>query len=476
MPDPLFSKDEMAPALDAIAERAKAFLEEIERRPVRTDEEPEALAEIGGDLPEDGVGPVEALEKLADPVMKAAIASAGPRFFHFVVGGTTPASLGADWLTSAVDQNVGMWPASPIASKAEMVAIRWLRDLFGLSPDGGGVLVTGATMANYSALAAARRWWGLQRGIEVDEIGIAGQPPIPIYSSGYVHASAVKALGMLGIGRANIRKIARDDIGHVDLEALERELADLQDGPAIIIANAGEVNAGDFDPISDMADLAERYEAWLHVDGAFGLFANLSPKSSHLTRGVERAQSVTADGHKWLNVPHDCGFVFVNDVTLLSGAFASGASYLAAADDLEHPSFAFFGPESSRRARAFDIVAALMAYGRAGYRAMVERHLDLAQLLAQLVDSAPDLERLADVPLNIVCFRYKPADLDDDVLDELNRRLGSAVLDDGRVYFGTTLYGGRVAFRPAIVNWRTTEDDIRLLVEVVRELGTKLSQ
>jgi glutamate/tyrosine decarboxylase-like PLP-dependent enzyme len=475
MPDPLFSRDEMAPALDAVARRAKEFLAELERRPVRTDEEPHALAQLAGDLPERGLGPVAALDQLADPVLKAAIASAGPRFFHFVVGGTTPAALGADWLTSAIDQNVGMWPASPIASKAEMVAIRWLRDLFGLSPDGGGVLVTGATMANYSALACARRWWGLKRGIDVDETGIQGQPPIPVLTSGYVHASAVKALGMLGIGRSSIKRFVKDDIGRVDLDALEGALRDLEDGPAIIIANAGEVNAGDFDPISEMADLAERYGAWLHVDGAFGLFANLSPQSAHLTRGVERAQSVTCDGHKWLNVPHDCGFVFVNDMSLLSGVFASGASYLAAADDLEHPSFAFFAPESSRRARAFDIVAALMAYGREGYRAMVERHLDLAQLLGRLVDDAPDLERLADVPLNIVCFRYRSPGLDDDALDELNRRLGGAVLDDGRVYFGTTLYEGRVAFRPAIVNWRTTEDDIRLLVEVLRELGTKLS-
>ena len=473
MPDPLFSKDEMVPALDAIGRRARAYLEDLQVRRVRTDEEPPALAAIDGELPEDGIGPVAALEWLAEPVLEGAIASAGPRFFHFVVGGTTPASLGADWLTSTVDQNVGMWPASPIAGKAEVIAVRWLRALFGLDAEGGGVLTTGATMANYSALAAARRWWGLQREVDVDEAGIAGHA-IPVFSSGYVHASSVKALGMLGIGRASIRKIVRDDIGRIDLDALEDELRDLKNGPAIVIANAGEVNAGDFDPISDIADLTESYGAWLHVDGAFGLFAAVSPKSSHLTAGVERAQSVTCDGHKWLNVPHDCGFVFVKDMSLLSGVFASGASYLAGVDDTEHPSFAFFAPESSRRARAFDILAALKAYGRNGYRAMIERHLDLAQLLARLVDEAPDLERLADVPLNIVCFRYRPEGADPGTLDDLNRRLGTAVLDDGRVYVGTTLYGGRVAFRPAIVNWRTTEEDIRLLVEVVRELGTKL--
>jgi glutamate/tyrosine decarboxylase-like PLP-dependent enzyme len=234
------------------------------------------------------------------------------------------------------------------------------------------------------------------------------------------------------------------------------------------------VNAGDFDPIEPMADLAERYGAWLHCDGAFGLFARVSPRVEALAAGVERADSVIADGHKWLNVPYDSGFAFVRDARLLPKAFTAAADYLPSPDD-PHPNFGYLGPEMSRRARSLTAWASLRAYGRDGYRTMVERHLDLAQRLALRIDNEPDLERLAEVPLNIVCFQVRPAGLDEDALDELNRRLGDAIVKDGRVYAGTTTYDGRVALRPAIVNWRTTERDVDALVEVVIELGTKVA-
>ena len=277
---------------------------------------------------------------------------------------------------------------------------------------------------------------------------------------------------MLGIGRETVRRFARDDIGRIDLGAMEGALRDLGGAPAIIVGNAGEVNAGDFDPIDAIADLAEKYDAWLHVDGAFGLFARATPKAAHLASGVERAHSVIADGHKWLNVPYDSGFAFVRDAALLAGAFAIGAAYLPKPG--EHPMFGAMGPEASRRARGIAIWATLRAYGRKGYQEMVERHLDLAQHLARRVDEAPDLERLADAPLNIVCFRYRPKGAKADELDALNLRLGAELLADGRVYAGTTRYRGVVAFRPAIVNWRTMEADVDLLVDVVRELGTRL--
>jgi glutamate/tyrosine decarboxylase-like PLP-dependent enzyme len=222
-----------------------------------------------------------------------------------------------------------------------------------------------------------------------------------------------------------------------------------------------------------MADLAEEHDAWLHVDGAFGMFAAASPRTRHLVDGAARASSVISDGHKWLNVPYDCGFAFVRDPALLPRAFAMDAAYLPPPDD-PHPSFFAKGPEGSRRARCLAVWATLRAYGRAGYRELVERHVDLAQRLAARVDAAPDLERLAEVPLNIVCFRYRPPGVPEGRLDELNRRLGAAVLEDGRVYFGTTVYEGRVAFRPAIVNWRTTERDVELIVDVTRELGALL--
>ncbi|HEX5956435.1 MAG TPA: pyridoxal-dependent decarboxylase, partial [Solirubrobacterales bacterium] len=240
-------------------------------------------------------------------------------------------------------------------------------------------------------------------------------------------------------------------------------------GPAILIANAGEVNAGDFDPIAAMADLAERHGAWLHVDGAFGLFARLAPGSRPLTEGVERANSVTVDGHKWLNVPYDCGFAFVRDPVRLARALNVGAPYLPSPDD-PRPNPGFLTPENSRRARSLAVWATLRAYGRSGYREMVERHLGLARRLAERVDRTPELERLAPVPLNIVCFRARPPGVPEDGLDELNSSLGEALLRDGRVFAGTTSYDGKVALRPAIVNWQTTERDVDLLVDVLLEL------
>jgi glutamate/tyrosine decarboxylase-like PLP-dependent enzyme len=362
---------------------------------------------------------------------------------------------------------------TPLGSRLEAVTISWLKELFHLPTSWGGVITTGATMANFTAFAAARRWYGERHGVDVEEHGLAGVPPVPVLSGGYIHASAVKALAMLGIGRASVRRLTSDRVGRVDLEALEDGLRELGGGPAILVAAAGEVNAGDFDPIEAMADLAERYGAWLHVDGAFGLFARVTPRAQSLAAGVERAHSVIADGHKWLNVPYDSGFAFVRDPMALPKAFTASADYLPSPDD-PHPNFGYFGPEMSRRARALTAWASLRAYGRNGYRAMVERHLDLAQRLARRVDEEPELERLADVPLNVVCFRARTAGLGDDELDELNRRLGEVIVEDGRVYVGTTTYDGRVALRPAIVNWRTTERDIDALVEVVLELGRSL--
>lgn len=471
MSDP--TRSEIEQVLDFVAGEAKRYLASVDDAPLRTPNADDAVDALDTSLPEEGDGALQALKTLMTDGLESAINSTGPRFFHFVIGGNTPAALGADLLTSVIDQNPGQWPASPLGAQLAVIAIDWLRDLFDLPEGWGGSLTTGGTQANFIGLAAGRRWWAEEHGIDIDERGFADLPPVPVFSSGYIHASAIKTLGMLGIGRSTVRQLTRDDIGRLDLDALEPALRDLNGAPAIIIANAGEVNAGDFDPIEDIVELAEGYRAWVHVDGAFGLFARLSPRTAHLTEGVERAHSVSADGHKWLNVPQDCGFTFVRDDRFVRGAFASTAAYLSALDD-PRPNLSYMGPQASQRARALVVWATLRAYGRNGYRRIVEGHLDLAQRVAERVDDAPDLERLAEVPLNIVCFRYRAKGMSEDELDELNRKLGDAVLKDGRVYVGTTLYGGRVAFRPAIVNWRTSEDDVDLLVDVVRELGARL--
>ncbi len=458
--------------IDGVADSARAYLEGIWDRPVRVPDAETIARSFDGPLPDDGIGAEAAVRELLTGV-DGAIHTVGPKFFHFVTGGTTPAAMGADWIASTWDQNPAAWVESPLAGELELVALRWLRELFGLPAEWSGVLTTGATMANFTALACARRWWGQQHGVDVDEAGMSGLPPIPVFGSGYVHASDVKALAMLGIGRHQVSTFALDGVGRLDLDALQGALEALGGAPSIVIASAGEVNAGDFDPIARMADLAERHGAWLHVDGAFGLFAAVSDRTRHLLEGVERAHSAIADGHKWLNVPYESGFAFVRDPTLQLGVFGSGAPYLPDLDE-PRPAWGYLGPEMSRRARSFAVWATLRAYGRSGYRAIVERHLDQAQRLAARVDDAPDLQRLADVPLNIVCFRFRPPDVDEDRLDELNRRLGDAVLEDGRVAFGATVFEGHVAFRPALCNWRTRDQDIDLIVDVTRELGARL--
>jgi glutamate/tyrosine decarboxylase-like PLP-dependent enzyme len=462
--------DEVDAVLDLAAREARDYLAALGERPVRSAQADEAARAFGGSLPEEGAGALAALEELVAGGPEAAVTSAGPRFFHWVIGGVTPAALAADWFASALDQNAAAWDASPLGTSLEELSLDWLKELFGLPREWGGVLTTGATMANFTALAAARRWWGERHGVDVDDEGLTGLPAVPVFSSGHIHASAYKALAMLGVGRRSVHTFTRDAAGRLDEAALARALADLDGAPAIVIANAGEVNTGDFDPIERMADLAEEHGAWLHVDGAFGLFAAVSPRTAHLVRGVERAQSVISDAHKWLNVPYDCGFAFVRDGPALGKTFRVTAAYLPESD-ADRPHLAGRGPESSRRARGLAVWATLRAYGRRGYRELVEHHLDLAQHLAKTIDESSDLERLAEVPLNIVCFRYRPEGVAEDELDDLNARLGEDILEDGRVYVGTTVYEGRVAFRPAIVNWRTREEDVDLLVDVVRELG-----
>jgi glutamate/tyrosine decarboxylase-like PLP-dependent enzyme len=466
VPDPLADREKLDVALELAAEEARRYVAGVAEAPV-LDRGAEGIVESWSDpMPEEGDGTIVALAELAARGRETATRSSGPRFFHFVMGGTTPAALGADWLTSAYDQVAYAWASSPFAARLEQVTTTWLRQLFELPSTFTGVLTTGATMANFVGLAAARNWWAERLGADVEQDGLTGLPPPVVLSSGFLHPSAAQAIGMLGFGRGTIRRLAKDDVGRLDVAALERALAAAR-APAIVIANAGEVNAGGFDPIADVAALAEEHGAWLHVDGAFGLFARLAPASRHLTDGVEQADSIVADGHKWLNVPYDCGFAFVREADRLPRALNVGAPYLPSPDE-PHPNFGFMAPENSRRARALAVWATLRAYGRTGYRLMVERHLALAQHLAELVDAAPELERLTEVSLNIVCFRAHPPGWSEERLDALNRRVGTALYADGRVIAGTTTYAGKTALRPAIVNWQTAEEDVDLLVDVVR--------
>ncbi|NUU24988.1 MAG: aspartate aminotransferase family protein [Streptomycetaceae bacterium] len=475
MTDPIADREAASAALEQVYRAAGPYLDGLSDLPVHDGAAEKLLDALDGPLPDDGEGTLAGVDRLLRVATEAATRSSGPRFFHLVVGGATPAAMAGDWITSLLDQAAGLHVSSPLAARVESIVLGWLKDLFGIPASYGGVLTPSATLANVTGLACARTWWADRHGVDVTADGLAGLPAMPVLTSGLVHPSTRKALQILGCGRDTLRTFARDDAGRLDLAALEAALADLDGRPAVLVGNLGDVFSGDSDPLDAMADLAARYGAWLHVDGAFGLFAAVSPRTAAITKGVERADSITADGHKWLNVPYESGFSFVRDRAAQVRAFGAwGASYLPEAPDTA-VDFNTLGPESSRRARAFPIWATLRAYGRNGYRAMVERHLDLAGHLGELIDASDDFELLADVRLCIVCFRHRPPGVPEEDLDDLNSRLGEALLRDGRVFAGMATYRGKTALRCALVNWRTTPADVELLLPVLREVAAGLT-
>jgi glutamate/tyrosine decarboxylase-like PLP-dependent enzyme len=464
-------------AMERAFDLARSYVAGLPTRPVAHAPSPEDMAAaLDEPLPEAASDPVAAVEEWFARAEPGIVASAGPRFFGFVVGGATPAALAGDWLASALDQCGGIWASSPAAAQTELVVLRWLKELFGLPPAWAGTLTGGATQGNLVGLAAGRQWAGGQLGFDPAEDGLAGHPPIPVVASRAIHASAVKALGTLGFGRGAGRLVDAPG-GPVDVVALGRALAAIE-GPVVVVANAGEVNTGQFDDLARVADLCQGHPggAWLHVDAAFGLFAAASPRLRDRLVGIERADSVAADGHKWLNVPYDCGFAFVRDAAVLRAAFAAGAPYISGsagwdADD--------FGPDMSRRFRGLAAWCALRAYGRAGYRALVERCVDHAVAFARWADASPGLElmnreRTLVTPLNVVCFRYAPPGLDDGSADALNRAAVAAIQADGRAFVTGTVWEGRTAVRAAFDNWATGPEDVAVLQETVVEIGERL--
>ncbi len=445
----------------------------MDDRPAFTVGAEAALQALAEPLPDIGCGAQKSIEKLLQLNAAAAANTGGPKCFHFIIGGNTPAALAADILATAYETVTYTWIVSPVGVQMEIQALDWLKELFGLRSSMTGIMVTGATMANFVGLAAARQWWGEQQGIDISETGMTGLPQMPVLTSGFVHASTLKVLALQGIGRANVQKFCRDEFGRLDLSAMEQALNQLDGKPALIIVNAGEVNTGEFDPVKDMIRLARRHNCWVHADGAFGLFARISPRVAHLAEGIEEADSITVDGHKWLNVPFDSGYAFVRDHGLLSRAFRYSADYLPE-ENSPRPTLGAIGPESSRRARSFAVWATLKAYGRKGHRGIVEHCLDIAGHFAQQVEKHEQLEMMADVPLNIVAFRFNPGGLSEEQLDNLNEQLGEVIVTDGRFMAGTSKLGQRTIFRPAFSNWRTRRQDVEEFAEVVIELGRDL--
>lgn len=464
--------------MDVLVQQLQETLPDIIRR---TDDrialQPGAESALQGfqqPLPLQGCGAAATIERLVELNETAGANTAGPRCFHFVIGGSTPAALAADLLATAYDAVTYTWILSPAGVAMEIQALDWLKELLGLPAEWSGVMVTGATMANFVCLASARQWWGEQLGVDVSEVGLSGVGQMPVLTSGFIHASTLKCLAVQGVGRASVQKFVRDDFGRLDLAAFESGLKALDGKPALVIVNAGEVNAGEFDPVSDMVRIARQHNCWVHVDGAFGLFAGVSPRTEHFVRGVEHADSATVDGHKWLNVPYDSGYAFVRDYGLMARAFRYSADYLPDENDAR-PTFGAIGPESSRRARSFAVWATLKAYGREGQRRIVEHCLDIAQYFAARVRQTPELELMNDPRLNIVAFRYNPGGMSDDDLNKVNSRLGEAIIADGRFLVGTSRIGANTIFRPAFSNWRTRRQDVDDFADVVLEIARKTS-
>ena len=442
-------------ALERAAELAREFLAGLAERPVGRPVAVETLRRtLGGTLPDDGEDPRAVLDALARDADPGLVASAGPRYFGFVTGGALPAAVGADWLASAWDQNAWTYVASPAGAVVEEAAGRWLVDLLGLPPSTSVGFTTGATMASFSALAAARHAVLARDGYDVEDRGLIGAPEIAIVAGEAAHATIFAAVQMLGLGRARVRRVAADEAGRMRPDQLREALAAVS-GPAIVCAQAGEVNTGSVDPLDEIASLCQERGAWLHVDGAFGLWAAASPAFRHLVRGADRADSWTVDGHKWLNVPYDTGYVFVRDAAAHRAAFASGAPYYP--DPAAERENFHYVPESSRRARGFPTWAALRSLGRSGVAELVERCCAHARRIADALRAANEVELLNEIVLNQVLVRFRPASGD---ADAFTRDVVRRIQADGTCWLGGTLWRGQAAARISISNAATTGADI----------------
>jgi glutamate/tyrosine decarboxylase-like PLP-dependent enzyme len=434
---------------------AESFLAGLTERPVAA---PLPATVDLPPLPGQGLGGAAALARFRERHAGRMSGSPGPRYLGFVTGGTTPAALAADWLVSAYDQNLSSTEGSA-AALVDAEAVAMLRELFGLPHSFHGAFVTGGTMANFVGLATARQWAGHRLGTDLAEAGLQGARLRVL--SGTPHASALKALAMLGMGRACCERVAllpgREAI---DPAALDAALGRQPGVPAIVLGSAATVNTGDFDDLARLAELCSRHGAWLHVDAAFGIFAACVPELAPLVQGLDRADSIAADGHKWLNVPYDAGFAFTRHPDLTREVFQVSAPYLQG-PPLPVPDPLNFTPENSSRFRALPTWMSLMAYGREGYREMVSRCCAVAAALGSWIERSADFELYAPVRLHGVCFGLAARHLVGADPVHAHRAYLDRLRDGGELFLTPTVLAGRAGMRAAVSNWRTTiEDDL----------------
>ena len=429
------------------ADHAADFVETLETRPIRAEADVDELTSaLGGRLPEEPTDPRVVIESLVESVEPGLCATPSGRFFGFVIGGGVPAAVAADMLTSAWDQNAGLYVAGPAAAVVEEVCRGWLAELLGLPPHVSVALVTGTQMAHVTALAAARHHVLEAADWNVPEQGLTGAPPIRVVVGETRHVTVDRALRLLGIGASSLDVVPVDDQGRMQVERLR-----LGDEPTIVCGQAGDVNTGAVDDLEAIADASAESGAWFHLDGAFGLWAAASPELRHLVRGAERADSWTTDGHKWLNVPYDSGLAFCAHPDAHRAAIGVKASYLVHASDGRERDEMDWTPEFSRRARGFAVYAALRSLGRRGVAEIVERSCEQARLFAELLEEG-GATILNDVVLNQVLVRFG----DGERTAEVIRR----VQEDGTCWLGGTDWQGEHAMRVSVSNWRTTREDV----------------
>ena len=436
--------------LDVAGEHARAFLTDLDRRPVAVPVDARPLhAALDHPLADEGIDAATVIDELARDAEPGLTATAGPRYFGFVVGGSHPAALAADWLVSAWDQNAAFYALSPAAAVIEQVTARWLLELLGLPANATVGFTPGAQGANTTALAAARHSVLAEVGWDVERAGLIGAPPLSIFAGADAHATVFRALRQLGLGSDSAVRIEADQEGRMRPDALADALGSA-DGPAIVCAQAGNVNSGAIDPLGELAGVCEG-RAWLHVDGAFGLWAAAAPSTRSLLAGAERADSWALDAHKWLNVPYDGAAAIVAHPEPHTGAMSLAASYLAT-DGIQRDGSNFV-PESSRRARAIPIYAALRSLGRRGIAELIERTCAHARRFAERLGADPAVEVLNDVVLNQVLIRVA-----DD--DDATRAVIAQVQEDGTCWIGGTSWHDRAAIRISVCNWATSDDDV----------------
>jgi glutamate/tyrosine decarboxylase-like PLP-dependent enzyme len=414
------------------------------------------LEALGGPLPESPSDPSEVLTLLDSIGSPATVATAGGRYFGFVIGGSLPAALAANWLAGAWDQNAAMQVMSPVAAKLEEIVLEWMVDLLGLPSGSGAGFVTGTTMANFSALAAARTALLKRAGWNVEEDGLFGAPPIHVVVGDEVHVSVLKALSMLGLGRSRLTRVPADDQGRMRLDALPP-----LDDHTLVCVQAGNVNTGAFDPAGEICARARAAGSWVHVDGAFGLWAALSPRYAPLLAGAGAADSWAIDCHKWLNVPYDSGVAVVRAPEYLHTAMTLSAAYLTPGDGREAWHYA---PESSRRARGVELWAAMRSLGRSGLREMIDRNCRQAKVFAERLRGA-GFAILNDVVLNQVLVSFGST--------EDTRRAIVDIQNDGTCWCGGTQWHGHTAMRISVSSWATTDEDVERSVEAMIRIARR---